>query len=153
MWFPDAFRRRAGTLAGALKLVAEAFPWAPGSCFAYTRDNHNSVLGIREDAMAAGACALAVDHVSCADGEPSCDSRVSVLWMREAPSGAGLLLSMPTSPGQGPLHPRGMGGLFHMLKSRPLNTRIHERCQPLAWPVSVSPCFQLLCRGFLDFRG
>ena len=33
---------------GALKLVGEAFPWTRDSCFAYTRDNHNSVLGIRE---------------------------------------------------------------------------------------------------------
>ena len=47
--------------AGALKLVAEAFPWQSGSQFVYTRDNHNSVLGIREVAMDAGATAIAVD--------------------------------------------------------------------------------------------
>ncbi len=36
--------------SGALKLVGEGFPWTRDSCFAYTRDNHNSVLGIREQA-------------------------------------------------------------------------------------------------------
>lgn len=47
--------------AGALKLVADAFPWQQGSVFAYTRDNHNSVLGMREVAMKEGAAAVAVD--------------------------------------------------------------------------------------------
>lgn len=32
----------------ALKLVGEAFPWSQDSCFMYTTENHNSVLGIRE---------------------------------------------------------------------------------------------------------
>ena len=49
--------------------MGEAFPWGTGSCFAYTRDNHNSVLGIREEAMAAGGCALAVDPVPSAGGD------------------------------------------------------------------------------------
>jgi hypothetical protein len=39
---------------GALKLVGETFPWAPGSTFAYLRENHNSVLGMREYALEAG---------------------------------------------------------------------------------------------------
>jgi hypothetical protein len=46
---------------GALKLASEAFPWQPESLFAYTLDNHNSVLGIRESALAAGATAAAVE--------------------------------------------------------------------------------------------
>ena len=32
--------------AGAMKLVADCFPWGPESCFAYMRDNHNSVVGM-----------------------------------------------------------------------------------------------------------
>ena len=48
-------------LAGALKLVGEAFPWQDGSQFAYTRDNHNSVLGIRELALDHGAIANCVE--------------------------------------------------------------------------------------------
>ena len=44
--------------AGALKLVGEGFPWTRGSCFAYTRDNHNSVLGIREQVRSHAAVPL-----------------------------------------------------------------------------------------------
>lgn len=40
---------------GSLKLVAEAFGFAPGSRFVLTADNHNSTLGIREYARARGA--------------------------------------------------------------------------------------------------
>lgn len=32
----------------ALKLVGECFPWSSDSCYMYTMENHNSVLGIRE---------------------------------------------------------------------------------------------------------
>lgn len=39
---------------GALKLVGETFPWSRASTFAYLRENHNSVLGMREYAMEAG---------------------------------------------------------------------------------------------------
>ncbi len=41
--------------SGALKLVGEAYPFAPGSRYALTFDNHNSVNGIREFARARGA--------------------------------------------------------------------------------------------------
>ncbi|MER5636736.1 aminotransferase class V-fold PLP-dependent enzyme [Kitasatospora sp. NPDC002227] len=40
---------------GAIRLVAEAFPFAPGRGLALLRDNHNSVLGLRCYATAAGA--------------------------------------------------------------------------------------------------
>jgi len=39
----------------ALKLVGEAYPFAPGSQYILTFDNHNSVNGIREFAKAKGA--------------------------------------------------------------------------------------------------
>ncbi|KAF5730824.1 molybdenum cofactor sulfurase [Tripterygium wilfordii] len=45
----------------ALKLVGEAFPWDHRSCFMYTMENHNSVLGIREYALSQGAAAFAID--------------------------------------------------------------------------------------------
>ncbi|KAK9153319.1 hypothetical protein Sjap_000799 [Stephania japonica] len=45
----------------ALKLVGETFPWTQESCFMYTMENHNSVLGIREYALSQGAVAFAVD--------------------------------------------------------------------------------------------
>jgi molybdenum cofactor sulfurtransferase len=41
--------------SGALKLVGEAYPFAPGGQYLLTFDNHNSVNGIREYASAAGA--------------------------------------------------------------------------------------------------
>ena len=41
--------------------MAGAFPWARGSRFVHMRDNHTSVLGVREAALAAGAAVTAVD--------------------------------------------------------------------------------------------
>ena len=41
--------------SGALKLIGESFPFAPGSRYLATFDNHNSVNGIREFARAKGA--------------------------------------------------------------------------------------------------
>ena len=42
----------AGASAG-LALVAASFPWGAGSRYAFTRDNHTSVLGVRAAALAA----------------------------------------------------------------------------------------------------
>ena len=41
--------------SGGLKLIGEAFPFAPGSRLLLTADNHNSVNGIREFAKSKGA--------------------------------------------------------------------------------------------------
>lgn len=41
--------------SGALKLVGESYPFAPGGHYLLTFDNHNSVNGIREFARARGA--------------------------------------------------------------------------------------------------
>lgn len=41
--------------SGALRLVGEAFPFAPGSRFILSADNHNSVNGIRQYARRRGA--------------------------------------------------------------------------------------------------
>ena len=41
--------------SGALRLIGEAYPFAPGSQLALTADNHNSVNGIRTYARDAGA--------------------------------------------------------------------------------------------------
>lgn len=41
--------------SGALKLVGESYPFAPGGRYLLTFDNHNSVNGIREFARAKGA--------------------------------------------------------------------------------------------------
>ncbi|GMG99326.1 hypothetical protein Nepgr_001166 [Nepenthes gracilis] len=58
----------------ALKLVGETFPWSSQSCFMYTMENHNSVIGIREYALNQGASVSAVDieeildHASISSG-------------------------------------------------------------------------------------
>ena len=41
--------------SGAIKLVGESFPFAPGGRFLLTFDNHNSMNGVREFALAKGA--------------------------------------------------------------------------------------------------
>jgi molybdenum cofactor sulfurtransferase len=46
--------------SGGLKLVGESYPFEPGSQFALTADNHNSVNGVREFAQAKGAT---VEHL------------------------------------------------------------------------------------------
>lgn len=52
---------------GALKLIAESFPWTNASKFVYLRQNHNSVLGIREVAMDQGAQFLAIPESEMSD--------------------------------------------------------------------------------------
>jgi molybdenum cofactor sulfurtransferase len=44
----------------ALALLADAFPWTRGSLFAYTQDNHTSVLGMRQVASSRGAHARCI---------------------------------------------------------------------------------------------
>ena len=46
----------------SLKLVGETFPWSKSSEFRYLRENHNSVLGIRQYALEHGACYQSVDE-------------------------------------------------------------------------------------------
>ncbi|KAF6136978.1 hypothetical protein GIB67_030742 [Kingdonia uniflora] len=50
----------AGAIA-ALKLVGKVFPWSNDSCFMYTMENHNSVLGIREYVLGKKAAAFLID--------------------------------------------------------------------------------------------
>ncbi|KAL5199302.1 hypothetical protein ABZP36_020505 [Zizania latifolia] len=58
----------------ALKLVGECFPWSRESCYMYTMENHNSVLGIREYALSKGATAMAVDVEEVVDLAKNHDS-------------------------------------------------------------------------------
>jgi selenocysteine lyase/cysteine desulfurase len=62
-WFGGGEEYRAvftPNATGALKLVAESYPFEPGSRLLLSTDNHNSVNGIREFAHARGAT---VDYV------------------------------------------------------------------------------------------
>ncbi|KAK9132608.1 hypothetical protein Scep_012136 [Stephania cephalantha] len=65
----------------ALKLVGETFPWTQESCFMYTRENHNSVLGIREYALSQGAVAFAVDIEEVERGSGLLGDDCSSVWM------------------------------------------------------------------------
>ena len=58
--------------AGALKLVGEMMPWEAASQFVFTQDNHNSVLGIRNQANAASASSLAVTMQSAQGRHAGC---------------------------------------------------------------------------------
>lgn len=51
----DYFVIFTSNASGALKLLAESYPFAPGGRYLLTFDNHNSVNGIREFAQRAGA--------------------------------------------------------------------------------------------------
>ena len=59
----------SGATAG-LHLVGETFSWTPQSHFYYLRENHNSVLGIREIALHSGA---SFHVVSSSDVEEECN--------------------------------------------------------------------------------
>jgi selenocysteine lyase/cysteine desulfurase len=58
---------------GAIKLVAESFPFTRGSRYVLAADNHNSVNGVREYALRAGASVTYLplsDELRLADREP-----------------------------------------------------------------------------------
>ena len=62
---------------GALKLVGETYPWSSSSTFAYLRENHNSVLGMREYALDKGGHFQAMNETAVE------------AWIAEEEGGAG----------------------------------------------------------------
>ena len=91
---------------GALRLVAEAYPFRPGDRFLLTFDNHNSVNGIREFARARGA------ETTYVPSEPP-DLRVD----------EGLL----------PRYLTEVGGEHHNLFAYPAQSNFSGVQHPLAW--------------------
>jgi selenocysteine lyase/cysteine desulfurase len=71
-----------GNASGALRLVAEGFAFGPGSRFVLSADNHNSVNGIREQALARGAEV----HYARLDDELRLTSDAGILARPKAPS-------------------------------------------------------------------
>ena len=71
-----------GNASGALRLVAEGFAFGPGSHFVLSADNHNSVNGIREQALARGAEV----HYTRLDDELRLTSDAGMLARPKAPS-------------------------------------------------------------------
>jgi selenocysteine lyase/cysteine desulfurase len=74
--------------SGALKLVGEAYPFAPGGQYLLTFDNHNSVNGIREFARAHGAM-VAYSPVTPPDLRID-DKRLRAALARATPGAANL---------------------------------------------------------------
>ncbi len=78
--------------SGALKLVGESYPFAPGGRFLLTTDNHNSVNGIREFAKTRGA---EVIYASITRPELRIDRDALGRLLGEATPGAPNLFAFP----------------------------------------------------------
>src|ERR1700722_8582756 len=89
--------------SAALKLVGESFPFAPGSRYLLTFDNHNSVNGIREFARAKGAT---VSYAPLVMPELRLDvARLEILLSDADPSRANLFAYPAQSNFSGVKHP------------------------------------------------
>ena len=107
----DYFRASAGeyilvftlNASGALKLVGESFPFAPGGRLLLAFDNHNSVNGIREFARAKGA-AIGYAPVS-APGLRLDEARLEALLGEAEPGKANLFAYPAQSNFSGVKHP------------------------------------------------
>jgi molybdenum cofactor sulfurtransferase len=89
--------------SAALKLVGESFPFAPGSHYLLTFDNHNSVNGIREFARAKGA---SVHYAPLVMPELRLDvARLENLLTRADPARANLFAYPAQSNFSGVKHP------------------------------------------------
>lgn len=78
--------------SAALRLVGEAYPFAPAGKFALTSDNHNSVNGIREFARRRGA---EVVYVPVVAPELRLDGAAMTRALTDADPGARNLLAFP----------------------------------------------------------
>lgn len=78
--------------SGALKLVGEAYPFAPGDRFILTFDNHNSVNGIREFARGKGA---EVHYIPVLPPDLRADERELERLLAETRPGQKTLLAYP----------------------------------------------------------
>ncbi|MBC8163689.1 MAG: aminotransferase class V-fold PLP-dependent enzyme [Roseiflexaceae bacterium] len=122
---------------GALKLVGEAYPFAPGDTYALTVDNHNSVNGIREFARAKAA---SVDYIPLVAHELRVDPRAMTDALSRARPGGNNLLAYPAQSNfsgvQHPLewieqaHARGWDVLLDAAAFAPSNRLDLGRWQP-----------------------
>ena len=78
--------------SGALKLVGEAYPFAPGGRLLLTADNHNSVNGIREFAQSRGA---RVDYAPLTRPELRIDQPTLHALLAQADAGQSNLFAFP----------------------------------------------------------
>jgi molybdenum cofactor sulfurtransferase len=78
--------------SGALKLVGEAYPFGPGGRYLVSYDNHNSVNGIREFALRAGA---EVTYVPVRNPELRLDADLVTTGLRSLEPGRHGLFAYP----------------------------------------------------------
>lgn len=89
--------------SGALKLVAESYPFGPGGTYLLSYDNHNSVNGIREFARARGA---RVVYAPVRPPDMRLDDGIVRRLLDEGASGAARLFAFPAQSNfSGVLHP------------------------------------------------
>ena len=89
--------------SGALKLVGEAYPFAPGGVFLLSYDNHNSVNGIREFASRKGAAAT---YIPVREEDLRLDEEQVRTALRGAGDGAAKLFAYPAQSNfSGAQHP------------------------------------------------
>ena len=92
----------------ALKLVGEAYPFAPGGRYLMTFDNHNSVNGIREFASAKGA---AVEYAPMTLPDLRIDRERMARLLDQASAGHAHLLAFPAQSNfSGVRHPLDLVG-------------------------------------------
>jgi molybdenum cofactor sulfurtransferase len=122
---------------GALKLVGESYPFAPGGTYLLTFDNHNSVNGIREFARSNGA---KVTYIPVVAPEMRADTRALADALALAHPGAHNLFAYPAQSNfsgvQHPLewidqaHERGWDVLLDAAAFAPTNRLDLSRWHP-----------------------
>jgi selenocysteine lyase/cysteine desulfurase len=105
--------------SGALKLVGESYPFAPGGRYVLTFDNHNSVNGIREFARHKGA---EIVYIPVLRPELRVDEEKLFQALNEAQSGQYNLLAYPAQS--------NFSGVQHPLEWV-------ERARAMGWDVLV----------------
>ena len=132
--------------SGALKLVAESYPFAPGGSFILVADNHNSVHGIREFARAGGAAItyIPLDPISLRAPDPA-------PYLEMAPATGPRLFAFPAQSNfSGVQHPlawvelaraRGFDVLLDAATFVPTNRLDLSRLRPDFVPVSFYKMF------------
>ncbi len=118
---------------GALKLVAESYPFAPGGRCLLTADNHNSVNGVREFARARGA---AVEYAPLTFPELRLDQPALDAGLMAAAPGARNLFAFPAQS--------NFSGVKHPLD-------LVARAQERGWHVLLDAA-ALVATSRLDLR-
>jgi molybdenum cofactor sulfurtransferase len=94
--------------SGAIKLVAEAYPFEPGATLLMTADNHNSVNGMREFARGRGA---RVDYATLTRPDLRIDVPAMTARLAQAAPGRQHLLAFPAQSNfSGVKHPLALVG-------------------------------------------